>query len=129
MSRKAPNSYRPDRAVALRGGCRERRPQGHCAVATRPPVKNRGPEKLRNIGPKSSAVLQSAGIGGRSQLIKLGSVRAFARVRAVDPSVTLNLLWALEGAILDEPWQVVARKHKTSLLLALEDHERQIDQR
>ncbi|WP_264362066.1 TfoX/Sxy family protein [Ramlibacter tataouinensis] len=38
--------------------------------------------------------------------------------------VSLNLLWALEGAITGERWQEVARRHRTSLLLALEDHER-----
>jgi DNA transformation protein len=32
----------------------------------------------------------------------------------------LNLLWALEGALTGCPWQVVAKEHRLSLLLALE---------
>ena len=33
-------------------------------------------------------------------------------------------LWALEGALSGLPWQVVAREHRTSLLLALETLDR-----
>ena len=36
----------------------------------------------------------------------------------------LNTMWAIEGALTNLPWQVVAREHRTSLLLALEDYER-----
>jgi DNA transformation protein len=35
-------------------------------------------------------------------------------------SPSLNLLWALEGALTGRPWQVVAKEHRLSLLLALE---------
>jgi DNA transformation protein len=34
------------------------------------------------------------------------------------------LLWALEGALSGEHWQQVAREHRTSLLLAVEERER-----
>jgi DNA transformation protein len=68
--------------------------------------------------------LASAGITTVAQLRKLGSVAAYARVRRVSGSVSLNLLWALEGALTDLPWQEVARVHRTSLLLALEEHQR-----
>jgi hypothetical protein len=37
---------------------------------------------------------------------------------------SLNLLWALESALTGEPWQQVARRHRTSLLLALDDREK-----
>ena len=39
-------------------------------------------------------------------------------------NASLNLLWALEGAISGESWQTVARLHRTSLLLALEEREK-----
>ena len=51
-------------------------------------------------------------------------MRAYARVKRTQGNVSLNLLWALEGALTDLPWQVVAREHRTSLLLALEEHQR-----
>jgi DNA transformation protein len=82
------------------------------------------PATLRNLGPRSEQLLASAGITTVAQLRKLGSVAAYARVRRVSGSVSLNLLWALEGALTDLPWQEVARVHRTSLLLALEEHQR-----
>jgi DNA transformation protein and related proteins len=33
------------------------------------------------------------------------------------------LLWALESALTGEHWQHVAKNHRTSLLLALEEYE------
>ena len=78
---------------------------------------------LPGLGPHSQAMLARAGITRVAQLRKLGSVAAFARVRAVEPGASLNLLWALESALSGEPWQAVARKHRTSLLLALEEFE------
>ena len=79
---------------------------------------------LRNLGPRSEQLLASSRITTVAQLRKLGSVVAYARVKRAQSSVSLNLLWALEGALTDLPWQVVAREHRTSLLLALEEHQR-----
>jgi len=77
---------------------------------------------LPNLGPKSQAMLATAGISTLAQLRKLGAVAAYVQVRSQSPRASLNLLWALEGALSDTPWQVVAREHRTSLLLALEQH-------
>ena len=79
---------------------------------------------LPNLGPKSEQMLLLAGITSLAQLKELGAVRAFCQVKRAGANASLNLLWALEGAILGIPWQVVAREHRTSLLLALEDFER-----
>jgi DNA transformation protein and related proteins len=76
-----------------------------------------------NLGPKSAQWLVASGIASLAELRRLGSVAAFARVRRQQPKASLNLLWALEGAISGLPWQTVAREHRTSLLLALEQHE------
>jgi DNA transformation protein len=40
--------------------------------------------------------------------------------------VSLNLLWGLESALTGEHWQDVAKKHRTSLLLALEEREKNV---
>lgn len=65
-------------------------------------------------------MLARAGIATTAQLRALGSVRAYAQAKAANPGASLNLLWALEGALTGLPWQQVAREHRTSLLLALE---------
>lgn len=60
-----------------------------------------------------------------AQLRALGSVAAFVRAKQANRGVSLNLLWGLESALCGLPWQEVARVHRTSLLLALEDQEKQ----
>lgn len=80
---------------------------------------------LRNLGPRSVAMLAQAGIQTEAQLRALGAVRALVLVQAAcQTMVSLNLLWALEGALSDRPWQQVAQQDRASLLMALEDAQR-----
>jgi DNA transformation protein and related proteins len=79
-----------------------------------------------NLGPQSQAMLRKAGITQLGQLQQMGSVRAYALIKQHSPQASLNLLWALEGALSNLHWQVVARDHRTSLLLALEQHMLQV---
>ncbi len=78
-----------------------------------------------NIGPKSHEMLAKAGIQSLADLQALGSVRAYLKTKAVWPKVSLNLLWALEGALTERHWQVVAQEDSVTLLMALEDAQRQ----
>lgn len=80
---------------------------------------------LPNLGPKSAQMLARAGITTLAQLRALGAVAAYVAVKRHTPNASLNLLWALEGALTQMRWQDVARQHKTSLLLALEQYEAQ----
>ena len=80
--------------------------------------------RVANLGPKSAQFMLSAGITSFEQLKRLGSVRAYSMVKHVEPSASLNLLWALEGALSGLHWREVAKEHRTSLLLALETHEK-----
>lgn len=77
--------------------------------------------RARNLGPRSAAMLEAAGITTLEQLRSLGAVEAYVRVARSGARPSLSLLWALEGAITGEPWQRVAREHRTSLLLALDE--------
>jgi len=85
-------------------------------------------QSLPNLGPKSAEMLASAGIERIEQLRQLGSVAAFAKVKAVAPSASLNLLWAIDGALAGLPWQQVAHEHRASLLLSLEDYQQRGNQ-
>ena len=75
---------------------------------------------LPGLGPASAAMLWRAGIHTERQLRELGSVAAYVQVKQTSPQASLNLLWALEGALSGMCWQDVARQHRTSLLLALD---------
>ena len=79
---------------------------------------------LPGLGPKSRDMLARAGITTVAQLRELGSVAAYARAKRANANVSLNLLWGLESALTGMPWQEVARRHRTSLLLALDDCEK-----
>lgn len=81
---------------------------------------------LPNLGPKSQKMLECAGLVSLDQLRALGSVAAFVRVKRAGGKPSLNLLWALEGALSGLGWQVVAREHRTSLPLALETYEHEV---
>jgi DNA transformation protein len=85
------------------------------------PLKYTAMNKLRGIGPKSIAMLETAGITTEEALRALGSVHAFCRVKAAGCKPSLNLLWALEGALSDMDWREAAQEHRTSLLGALDE--------
>lgn len=76
---------------------------------------------LRNLGPKSVQMLADAGITQAAQLRRLGAVRAYLQTKAQHPQASLNLLWALEGALTGRAWQDVAEADRASLLMALDD--------
>ena len=81
---------------------------------------------LRNLGPRSVEMLLRAGIATPAQLRTTGAVLAYVRTKAVCPQASLNLLWALEGALTGRPWQQVAESDRASLLMALEDVQRHL---
>ena len=96
-------------------GAQHRSPKGEGTPARAQTIAH-----LHGLGPKSQAMLAGAGITTVAQLRRIGSVRAYASVKAAGAQASLNLLWALEGALTGLPWQVVAKEHRLSLLLALE---------
>lgn len=72
--------------------------------------------KLPNIGPKSAQWLEAVGIKTEEDLEELGAVEAYRRVKARYPGrVSLNLLWALQGALLDLPWNELPPEMKEKL--------------
>jgi len=81
-------------------------------------------ETLPNLGPKSNAMLRRAGITTIKQLRELGAVRAYVLVKRTGANASLNLLWALEGALTDRPWRDVARNDRLSLMLQVESLEK-----
>ena len=75
-------------------------------------------DKLRNIGPKSAAWLRQVGLRTRADLEGAGTVEAFMRVKRAGFKPSLNLLYALEGAILGCHWQEIPDERRSELVLA-----------
>lgn len=65
-------------------------------------------------------MLARAGIHTVDDLRKAGAVQAYVAVKRAGVPTSLNLLWALEGALTGQHWKDVARNDRTSLLLALD---------
>lgn len=76
------------------------------------------PLKLRNIGPKSAAWLRQVGLHTAQDLHEAGALEAFMRVKRAGFKPSLNLLYALEGALLDCHWQEVPSERRSELLVA-----------
>lgn len=75
---------------------------------------------LRNIGPKSAAWLESVGINSVNELFDIGVEEAYRKVRAAYPDrVSLNMLYALQGALLDLPWNELPEEMKSQLRRAV----------
>ncbi|HUS25027.1 MAG TPA: TfoX/Sxy family protein [Candidatus Binatia bacterium] len=96
-------------------------------MTTPPPTRSRHaahaprPEPgIRNLGPVSRRWLAEVGVSKRSDLIRLGPVAAFLRVKAAGHKPSLNLLWALAGAERGLPWNRLPQEARDQLLMELD---------
>ena len=76
--------------------------------------------KLRNIGPKSAAWLRQVGLRTPEELIAIGAVAAFVKVRRAGFKPSLNLLYSLEGALQDCHWQELPEARRGELVAEYE---------
>ncbi|MDD9893273.1 MAG: TfoX/Sxy family protein [Gammaproteobacteria bacterium] len=77
--------------------------------------------QLRNLGLRSCNWLEEVGISTIEGLRDAGSVNAFCRVRNAGFHPSLNLLYALEGALQDCHWTDLSEDCRSTLLQAAED--------
>ncbi len=81
---------------------------------------------LRNLGPRSEELLARIGIRSADGLRRRGAVEAYLALRRVGATRSLNMLWAMAGAL--DPWpegqdwrDVAAGDQRLPLLLAVDD--------
>jgi len=79
--------------------------------------------KIRNVGPKSAAWLRQVGVRTQEDLVRLGAVEAFMKVKRAGFRPSLNLLYALEGALADCHWADLPDERKAALLQEAESAE------
>ena len=60
--------------------------------------------KIRNVGPKSAAWLRQVGVRTTEDLTRVGPVEAFLKVKRAGFRPSLNLLYAMAGAMADCHW-------------------------
>ena len=66
--------------------------------------RNSPVERIPNLGPVSRESLKSVGVDSLKDLQRLGAIAVYRKTKVKGFPVTLNLLWALEGALQERPW-------------------------
>ncbi len=81
---------------------------------------------LRNLGPRSEQLLALVGIRSADGLRRRGAVAAYLALRRIGATRSLNMLWAMAGAL--DPWpegsdwrEIAAGDQRLPLLLAVDD--------
>ena len=83
--------------------------------------------ELKGLGPKSEKLLHEIGIFTREDLESTGVAETFLKLQAhCKEKVSLNFLYAMQGALDDIHWTAVTREQKAYLLSRVEEYE-QID--
>jgi DNA transformation protein and related proteins len=73
-------------------------------------------ENMKNMGPKSSEWLASVGVYNLEDVAELGVVETYRRVKTAYPEkVSLNLLYGLQAALFDLPWNELPQDIKDEL--------------
>ncbi len=72
--------------------------------------------KLLNVGPKSAAWLRQVGVRTMDDLRIHGAVGAFWKVKKAGFRPSLNLLYALAGAVKGCHWTALSAEEKTRLV-------------
>ncbi len=77
-------------------------------------------ESALNIGPTTAEKLRALGIESKEELIPLVAVECYRRLKSAFPrAINRNALWALQGAVLQLPYNQLPEAMKTDLLDAL----------
>ncbi len=72
--------------------------------------------KIRNVGPKSATWLRLVGIETEADVRATGAIEVFMMVKRAGFKPSLNLLYALEGAVLDCHWTAISTERKNELV-------------
>ncbi len=84
---------------------------------------------LLNLGPKSESWLNDVGIQSKKDLEQVGAVQAFLLIKEKGYKPSLNMLYAMAGALMDVHWGALPVEKKAKLLIeldALEDFRKQM---
>jgi DNA transformation protein and related proteins len=73
---------------------------------------------LRNLGPASARLLRAAGIATPDELRDLGAVLAYRLVAHRHGGASVNLLYALHGALEDRHWASLTTDERDALRAA-----------
>lgn len=70
---------------------------------------------LKNFGPKSTEWLNSIGVYTKADLRRLGSITIYRLLKERGYPVSLNMVYAIEGALMDVHWNKLPADMKAEL--------------
>lgn len=77
--------------------------------------------ELPNLGPQSCKWLAAIGITTAEQLCAQDPFAVYGQLKKAQPRVSLNMLYALIGAVEGMHWQQVQRERRAEILMCLDD--------
>ncbi len=75
--------------------------------------------ELTNFGPTSEQWLNAIGVYTKSDLVRLGSIHAYWLMKERGFNLTMNMVYAMEGAILSMKWDELPENLKAELQTAI----------
>lgn len=72
---------------------------------------------LRNFGPKSAKLIESIGIHNPKELAKVGTLETCRRLILAGYSISLNMAYAIEGALMDCDWRKIPIEFRRYLVI------------
>ena len=82
-------------------------------------MKFRQISKLRNLGSVTEQWLNEVGISSEDDLRRVGAVEAYRLVKQAGFNPSLNLLYALHGALIDKDCRMLTVRAKKALQKSL----------
>ncbi len=77
--------------------------------------------EMHNLGPKSAKMLADAGIKTVAELEDYGAVDAYLAIKREGIPVSLNMLYAIYGALSGVQWNTIDRVERANLIMELDD--------
>jgi len=84
---------------------------------------------LKNLGPKSQSWLNAIGVHDRTDLQTVGPVAAYTILKQHGYPVSLNLLYAMQAAVLNIHWTALPERQKAQLKNSVAPVAKKSDQR
>jgi DNA transformation protein and related proteins len=107
-------------AVKTAKPSRTTRPEEHTRQITQQGTEPALSE-LRGLGPRSVEILVQAGINTPAKLRKADLFELYRRIKAKHPRMSLNLLYAMMGAVDNVDWRDIAKERRSEVLMRLDD--------
>ena len=83
--------------------------------------------ELKNIGGMTAQWLKDVGVDSVERLLEQDTFEIWKEMKRIHPKeVTINALWAIEGAILDLDWKDLPPKRKQHLLGQVKNWEKSL---